>query len=158
MIHPFGPVWDGNSRILILGSFPSVKSRETDFYYGHERNRFWPMTAALFGANVPATKEEKIRLLKENRIALWDVIKSCEIHGSSDSSIRNAEVNDIKALCGRVGFEKILCNGGTSYRLYERYVFPLTGIRAVKMPSTSPANAGTGLDRLVEIWGGEIKE
>ena len=155
--HPFNPVFSSESRVLILGSFPSVKSRENEFYYGHPRNRFWPMLAVIFGVEVPLTIVEKKKMIFGHSLALWDVIRSCDISGSSDGSIRNAEINDIPSLISQSRVERILCNGKMAYKLYERYAYPMTGIRAEAMPSTSPANAGISLDRLVEIWGEKIK-
>lgn len=152
IVHPFGPVCDENSRILILGSFPSVKSREMAFFYGHPQNRFWKVTSALRGEPVPETIAEKRAFLLRNHIALWDVIHSCDIHGSSDSSIRNAVPNDLMPILKKAPIGIIYCNGGTSFRLYEKFIRPQIGIPAVQLPSTSPANAAWSLDRLVEAW------
>lgn len=135
-----------------MGSFPSVKSRENMFYYGHPQNRFWRVTAAVFGADVPETINEKKRFIIENRLALWDVIESCEITGSSDSSIKNAVVNDISGVIAKSMINRIFCNGGTAGKLYERYIYPEIGIAAVILPSTSPANAAYGLERLINAW------
>ena len=147
VVHEFQPVWDENSRILILGTFPSVKSREQRFYYGHPQNRFWKVIAALTESGVPET-----RLLLKNGIAVWDVIASCEITGSSDSSIRNVKANDIAGLLKKSRIGAIYANGGTAYRLYQRYCFPETGLEAVGLPSTSPANAAWTLPKLLEAW------
>ena len=136
--HPFPPLYDENSRILILGSFPSVKSREQMFFYGHPQNRFWKMLAMVFGENVPVTIEEKTRLVLAHHLALWDVIASCEIRGSSDSSIRDVRVNDFTEIFTGSRIEKILVNGATAYRLYEKYALPETGREAVRMPSPVP--------------------
>lgn len=150
--HPFGPLYDQNSRVLILGSFPSVKSREQNFYYGHPQNRFWKVIAAVFGCPVPQTIEEKKSLILSNRLALWDSIASCDIAGSSDASIRNARTNDISLILDHSSIERICCNGRKSHELYCRYIEPQTGRSAVCLPSTSPANAVWTLDKLTEAW------
>ncbi len=154
--HTFEPVWDGRSRKLILGTFPSVKSRETEFYYGHPRNRFWKVIAALYHAPVPQTIEEKKCLLLDNGIALWDVVQSCDIRGSSDSSIRNVIPADIKGLLERSNIAEVYTNGDTAFRLYRKYCEKETGKKAVKLPSTSPANAMFSLERLIQEWGGRL--
>lgn len=150
--HEFGPVYDSDSRILILGSFPSVKSREEGFFYGHPRNRFWPLIAALTGEALPETIEDKRGLLLRNRIALWDSIESCEISASSDSSIRNITPVAIDRITGSCDIQRILCNGAISWKYYNRYLKGITGMEAVKLPSTSPANAAWSFDRLLEEW------
>ena len=155
--HPFPPLFDENSRILILGSFPSVKSREQMFFYGHPQNRFWKMLAAVFGEDVPASIEEKKRLVLSHHLALWDVIASCEIRGSSDSSIRNAQVNDFSQIFAGCRIDRILVNGSTAWQLYEKYARPVTGREALRMPSTSPANAAWSLERLVTAWEPELQ-
>lgn len=154
--HPFPPLFDESSRILILGSFPSVKSREQMFFYGHPQNRFWKMLATVFSCEVPRTIPEKRELILTHHLALWDVIASCEIHGSSDSSIRNVKVNDFSEIFAACRIETILVNGSTAYRYYEKYAMPITKRPAVRMPSTSPANAAWTLDRLVQAWGEEL--
>lgn len=151
--HPFEPVYNENSRILILGSFPSVKSREQQFYYGHPQNRFWKVMGSLLKEPVPQTIDEKRRLLLDHHIAVWDVIASCEIKGSSDSSIRNVTPTDIASLVTKTQITRIFCNGKTSGSLYGRYQERIVGIPAVTLPSTSPANAAYSLERLVEEWG-----
>lgn len=150
--HTFAPVFDRNSRILILGTFPSVKSRENQFYYGHPQNRFWKVAAALTGGAIPQTIEEKKKLLLAGHIAVWDVIASCEIEGSSDSSIRNVVPNDIAGLLGQTNIQAVFCNGGKAYELYAKYCEKACGRQAVKLPSTSPANAAWSLERLTESW------
>lgn len=150
--HTFQPVYDENSRILILGTFPSVKSRETDFYYGHPRNRFWRLIAEITGNPVPGTVEEKKQLVLRSGIAVWDVVQSCDIHGSSDSSITNVVPADIKGLLLKTGITKIYANGGTAENLYRKYCLPDTGVEIVKLPSTSPANASYSFERLLEAW------
>lgn len=152
MNHPFPPIYDSNSRILILGTFPSVKSREGEFYYHHPQNRFWRIISGLYGEPLPGSIEEKKQLLLRNRIAVWDVIQSCEITGSSDSSIRNVVPNDINTLLKLTGIRDIYANGGTAYRLYQRYIMPVTGRDIQQLPSTSPANATCSLEQLIERW------
>ena len=152
LVHPFPPVCDGSSKVLILGSFPSVASREASFYYGHKRNRFWKVLEGIFGCAVPPDVEGKRRFLLSHGIALWDSIGSCTIVGSSDASIRDAAPNDIPALLASCPIEHIFCNGRASHACYEKYVFPLTGIHAEALPSTSPANAQKSLDELIEAW------
>ncbi len=150
--HPIAPVWDKNSKVLILGSFPSVKSRENGFFYGHKQNRFWKVLAAVFDCPVPETIEEKKRLLLQNGAALWDVIASCDITGSADSSIKNAKPNDILPIIMKSKITAVFVNGNTAAKLYEKYLFPVTKIKAAVLPSTSPANARFTLEMLVERW------
>ena len=154
--HNIAPVYDKNSRILILGSFPSVKSREAAFFYHHPQNRFWKVLAAVVGKETPCTVEEKRACLLAHHIAVWDVIASCTIHGSSDASIRDAKPNDLSKILDTASIQKICTNGGTSWKLYRKYQMPLTGLEPVRLPSTSPANAAWSLERLVEAWGKEI--
>ncbi len=151
--HMFEPVFDGRSRILILGTFPSVKSRENHFYYGNPQNRFWKVAAALAGDEVPETVPEKKAFLLKNRVALWDVIAECEIAGSSDSSIRNVRANDMRVILDHAPIEGIFANGARAYELYMKYCLPEVGRKIIKLPSTSPANAAWNLERLVEEWG-----
>ena len=150
--HPFDPVWDRESKILILGSFPSVKSREQMFFYGHPRNRFWTVVSMLLDIETPVTTEEKRAMLLNNHIALWDVIASCDIYGSSDSSIKNAVPNDIGFIIKNSKIKRIFTNGATADKLYKKYILPATGIEAVRLPSTSPANAAKSVDELVKEW------
>lgn len=156
--HPFPPLFDKDSRLLILGSFPSVKSRETMFFYGHPQNRFWKVIASIFDEKVPSSIDEKRELILRNHLALWDVIAECEIEGSSDASIKNAKANDLSVILENAPIEKIIVNGKTAEKAYNKYIEPVTGIKAVVLPSTSPANAAWTLDRLVEAWGLEIKK
>lgn len=156
--HTFEPVYDGDSELLILGTFPSVKSRENHFYYGHPQNRFWKVIAQITGSSVPQTIEEKKRLLLEKHIAIWDVIESCTINGSSDSSIRDVKVNDIRSLIERTNISAIYGNGAKACELYDRYVREHTGMDIVKLPSTSPANAAFSLERLCAGWEGIISK
>ena len=150
--HPFPPLYDKKSRVLILGSFPSVKSREQMFFYGHPQNRFWKVIAAVCNDRVPETIEEKKKLLHSHGIALWDVIESCDITGSSDSSIRNVKVNDLSRILLAADIRQIYVNGGTAYKYYQKYTEPLLGKSAVKLPSTSPANAAWSVEKLSEEW------
>lgn len=150
--HEFPPVWNAHSKILILGSFPSVKSREEGFFYGHPRNRFWDVISVLLGCRRPETVKEKKEMLLAGGIALWDVIASCEIRGSSDSSIRNVVPNDFSEILKNTGIQHIYANGQTAGRLYQRYSEGKTGIPAVILPSTSPANAAWSLERLIQDW------
>ncbi len=168
--HPFPPLYDGDSHILILGSFPSVKSREQLFFYGHPQNRFWKVIAGVVRAAeqedlqlsalgicpddyVPRTIEEKKTFLHEHHIALWDVIGSCSIEGSSDSSIRDVCPNDLTEIFGAADIRGVFCNGGKSFQMYQKYQLPVTGREAVRLPSTSPANAAWSAQRLTEEWG-----
>lgn len=152
IIHPIKPVFDKESRILILGSFPSVKSREEGFFYGHPQNRFWKATAQIFGEKTPLSIDEKRSFLLRNHIALWDVIGSCEIDGSSDSSIRNVTVNDLSAILKTADIQEIFLNGKKAEQLYKKYLLPTVKRDAVCLPSTSPANAAWSIEKLVEAW------
>ena len=152
LVHTFPPLYDENSKVLILGSFPSVKSREQNFFYGHPQNRFWKLIARLFDEAEVQTIEQKKELILKHNLALWDVIHSCTITGSSDSSIKDVVPNDISSILKNSKVDRIFANGATSYNLYKKYILPKTGIEAVKLPSTSPANAGFSLDRLLEHW------
>ena len=151
-VHPFPPLFDEKSRILILGSFPSVKSREGQYFYHHPQNRFWKVLAAVLGVETPRTIAEKSAMLHSHHIALWDVIGSCTIAGSSDSSIRDVVPNDLSAIFSGAQIRAVFCNGGTSLRCYKRYAQQQTGFEAACLPSTSPANAGWSLERLTEAW------
>lgn len=152
MRHPIAPIYDEHSTVLILGSFPSVKSREIGFYYGHPQNRFWRVIAAVFEREPPQTIPEKEAFLHQNGVALWDVIQSCDIIGSSDSSIRNVVPNDLSPIlrCGQI--RQIYVNGKKAMSLYQRFLAPQTGRSAICLPSTSPANASWTLEKLIEAW------
>ena len=150
--HPIAPVYDNSSKILILGSFPSVKSREQQFFYGHKQNRFWKVCARVLGCEVPETVEEKKAMLLTNHIAVWDVIASCEITGSSDATIRNVMPNDLSQILSAADIQAIYTNGSKAYQLYQKYILPVNGRRAQLLPSTSPANAAYSLERLAEAW------
>ena len=150
--HPFPPLYDENSKILILGSFPSVKSREQLFFYGHPQNRFWKVTSAVFGVKTPNTIQEKKDFLLSCNIALWDVIASCDIQGSSDSSIRDVTANDLSPILSNSRVKRIFTNGKTADKFYKKYTFKTTGIQATCLPSTSPANAAWSVEKLTEAW------
>lgn len=150
--HDFEPIYDEHSRILILGTLPSVKSRKMQFYYGHPQNRFWKVIALICNESVPQTIEEKKALLLRNRIAIWDVIHSCKIIGSSDSSIQDVVANDLSEVLKQAPIKHIFANGTKAYELYQKYAFPQTKREIIKLPSTSSANAGYGLERLCEEW------
>lgn len=152
LTHTFGPLYDCESIILILGSFPSVKSREAGFFYGHPQNRFWKLIAALTDSPVPQTIPEKQTLLHEKHIALWDTIYQCDIIGSSDSSIRHVIPTNLSRILDTAPVRQIFCNGAASYNLFCRYQEKTLGRSAVRLPSTSPANAAFSLDRLISGW------
>lgn len=157
VLHEIAPVYNEDSKILILGSFPSVKSRESGFFYGHPQNRFWKVLAGILEVPVPVAIEEKKEMLLEHCIAVWDVIASCRITGSSDSSIKDVVPNDFEKILSTAKIERICANGATAWKLYEKYVKQSTGMDAVKLPSTSPANAAWSLERLIECWKEYIK-
>lgn len=150
--HNIEPVYDEHSRVLILGSFPSVKSREQQFFYGHKQNRFWRVMAQVLGCAVPESVEQKREMLLSHHVAVWDVIASCEITGSSDASIRDVAPNDLSRILSCADIGRIYTNGGKAHQLYQRYIYPVNGREACLLPSTSPANAGYSLERLVEAW------
>ena len=152
LTHTFEPVFDKDSRIIILGSFPSVKSRENNFYYGHPQNRFWKVLSRVYKEDVPQTTDEKKIFLLSHRIAVWDVIESCTIIGSSDTSIKDVVVNDFTKVLENTAIETIYVNGGKAYELYHKYAEEKTGIKAIKLPSTSPVNATWSLDKLCDAW------
>ena len=152
VVHPIEPVFDADSKILILGTMPSPKSREAGFYYSHPRNRFWPVLAALFGEEVPKENSQKRSLLLRHQVALWDVIASCEIAGASDTSIRNAVPNPIEELIAKTQIKAVYTTGQKAYQLYQKHCFSKTGIEAVPLPSTSPANAAMSLEKLIEAY------
>ena len=153
LTHPIAPVFDEHSRVLILGSFPSVKSREAQFFYGHPQNRFWRVLSALFGEGAGETPQEKTAFLLRHRIALWDVIASCEIAGSADSTIKNVTPNDLSAILNGADIRAIFTNGKTADTLYRKYIELQTHRSAICLPSTSPANAKWTLPLLKKAWG-----
>lgn len=150
--HPFEPIYDKNCKVLILGSIPSPKSRENGFYYGHPQNRFWKVLASVFQESLPQTNDEKKKLVLKYHIALWDVIKSCEIMGASDSSISKVEVNDINALMTKTKISYIVTTGKKADLLYKKYCLSKTNIPSINFPSTSPANCKMKEDALIEIY------
>ncbi len=152
ILHPIPPLYDQESKILILGSFPSVKSREGCFFYHHPQNRFWRTLAAVLEQPVPETIEEKRVFLLRNHIAVWDTIGSCTIEGSSDSSIKNVIPNDLSQILEHAPIQQIFCNGAASFQYYRKYQEKTTGKTALKLPSTSPANAAWSLERLSREW------
>jgi hypoxanthine-DNA glycosylase len=156
--QPFAPIYDAQSVILILGSVPSVKSREQGFYYGHPKNRFWRLLAELLEAQMPSTIEEKKKFLLEHHIALYDVIESCDIKASSDSSICNVIPADMDAIILKSNVKAVFCNGKTAGRLYRRYQMQKNSLPMIELPSTSPANASFSLEKLVDVWGREISQ
>ncbi len=152
VVHPFEPVYDRNSRILVLGSLPSVLSRENRFYYGHPQNRFWRVLAAVFGETTPETIEDKTALLLRNGVALWDAVAECDIVGSSDASIRSVKPTDLARIFDAAPIETVYANGHAAAKFYERYQMPLYGRPITALPSTSPANAAWTIERLIEAW------
>lgn len=152
--HPIPPLYDENSRVLILGSFPSVKSREARFFYGHPQNRFWKVTSAVFNEPVPQSVPEKRDFLLRNRIALWDVIASCDIQGSADSTIKNVTPNDLRIILNTADIKEIFVNGKTAEKYYNKYTKDLINRPATCLPSTSPANAAWNIEKLIEAWRG----
>lgn len=156
LTHPVKPIFDKNSKTLILGSFPSVKSREMCFFYGHPQNRFWHVLARICNSEIPKSVEDKTNLILSNNFALWDVIHSCEIEGSSDSLIKNAVPNDISVILNNSRVDRIFVNGKKAEALYKKYIEKNVGIKAIYLPSTSPANAAWGEDRLTEFWKKQI--
>ena len=150
--HNFEPIFDKNSEILVLGSFPSVKSRENNFYYAHPQNRFWRVVASVYSCPVPKNVEEKKNMLLSNKIAVWDVIKSCEITGSADSTIKSVIPNDLSEILSVADIKKIYANGKTAQSLYNKYIKNSTGFDIISLPSTSPANAAYSLEKLIKEW------
>lgn len=150
--HTFEPIFDKNSEILVLGSFPSVKSRENNFYYAHPQNRFWRVVASVYSCPVPSSVEEKKNMLLSNKIAVWDVIKSCEITGSADSTIKSVIPNDLSEILSVADIKKIYANGKTAQSLYNKYIKKNTGVDIISLPSTSPANAAYSLEKLIKEW------
>lgn len=157
-IHPIPPLYSKNSEILILGSFPSVKSRENEFFYAHPQNRFWKVLSAVFNSPLPKNTDEKKELVLKNKLALFDVIKQCDIKGSGDSTIKNVVPNDLSPILDNSNIKRIILNGKTAEKYYKKYLSPVINIDYVTLPSTSPANAAYSLDRLIEEWKRVIKE
>lgn len=152
VIHNIEPLFDKNSKTLILGSFPSVKSREAGFFYAHPQNRFWKVIAGVFGEDVPLTVADKKALILNNGLALYDSVYSCEINGSSDSSMKNVVPSDLTPIIQNSKITKVFVNGRTAEKYYVKYSLNDTGINGVVLPSTSPANAAWSLERLIDEW------
>jgi len=152
IVHPIPPLFDGNSKILILGSFPSVKSREAGFFYGHPQNRFWKVVSGVLKWELPKTVEEKKAMLFSNNIALWDVIGKCDITGSADSAISNPKANDLGLILKSAEIKAIFTNGRKAQELYKKQIEPEIGISAIYLPSTSPANAAWSIEKLIDEW------
>lgn len=149
IVHPIPPVFDSQSRVLILGTMPSPKSRESGFYYGHPQNRFWRVLAALWNEQVPETTEEKRAFALQHGIALWDVLASCSIVGASDASIRDAVPNPIGDLLRQTRIHSVVTTGKTAGKLYQKFCFPQTRKTAIVLPSTSPANCRIPMETLI---------
>lgn len=158
IIHPVEALFNTDSQVLILGSFPSVKSRENKFFYAHPQNRFWKVMAEICGCDLPENIEDKKKLILDNHFALWDVIHSCDIEGSADSTIRNVVPNNISVILNNSEVNRIFVNGKKAESLYKKYLEKETGIHAVCLPSTSPANAAWSLEKLTEYWKQQIFE
>ena len=152
LLHTIPPFFDEHSEILILGSFPSVKSREAGFFYGHPQNRFWKVTSTVCGCSEPHTIDEKKTFLRSQHIALWDTIASCTVEGSADGTIKNIKPNDLSGILGACGIERIFVNGKTAEKIYNRYILPKIGREAIYLPSTSPANAAFSPEKLFDAW------
>lgn len=152
MTHNIYPFFNKNSEILILGSLPSIKSREEGFYYAHPQNKFWKVLSSIFKEDIPVSIEDKKIFLNKHHIALWDVVKSCTIIGSSDSSIRNVTANDISSIIKKSKITKIYTTGKKAYHLYNKYLVKGIGIEAIYLPSTSPANASISYEKLIKIY------
>lgn len=152
IIHPIPPLFNAESETLILGSFPSVKSREAAFFYGHPQNRFWAVIATIYGTEKPLNVEDKKELILSNKLALWDVIAQCEIEGSADSTISDVTANDLSIILENSNVKRIFVNGKTAEKYYNKYTYPQTSIKAICLPSTSPANAAWSIEKLVEVW------
>lgn len=157
IVHPFPPLYDGQSRILILGSFPSVKSREQRFFYGHPQNRFWKVMTGVLSCEVPRDIPEKREMLLTHGVALWDSIARCEIEGSSDASITGVVPNDLSPILDAADIRQVFCNGKKSWEMYEKHLHPITGRAAVCLPSTSPANAAWSVERLTADWSARLR-
>lgn len=150
--HPIKPLYSKDSIILILGSFPSQKSREQMFFYGHPQNRFWRVLSAVFECDTPETVDQKREFILSHKIALWDVIASCEIEGSADSSIKNVVPNNFTEILNTADINQIFVNGKTAHKFYNKYIKDTLGREAVCLPSTSPANAAWSVEKLVSAW------
>jgi hypoxanthine-DNA glycosylase len=148
----FAPFYDGNSKVLILGSFPSVKSRQVEFYYGNKQNAFWRIVSSFFGESEPLSTADKKDFLTRRNIALWDVVESCEIEGSADATIKNFTVANIESLINSTGIKTIILNGGTAAKIFDKH-FKTLNVLVIKVPSTSPANTG----KKEEAWNDALR-
>ncbi len=158
VIHPLKPIYNSNSKVLILGTMPSVKSREENFYYAHPKNRFWKTLGRVYNEEIGISKEEKIEFLLKHNIALFDVLKSCEISSSSDSSIKNPIPNDFSEILDNSNIKEVFTTGKTAYKLYQKLCYPKTNIEAIYLPSTSPANCPKGIEDILFREYSKIKE
>ena len=152
VLHPLEPVADAGSRVLLLGTMPSPKSREAGFYYAHPQNRFWRVLAARWGEETPAGTQERLAFARRHHIALWDVLRACSIEGADDGSIRQPEINDLRRVLDRADIRAIFTTGTKAAALYRRYCLPVTGRPAIPLPSTSPANCRATLDELTQAY------
>ncbi|MBG9980367.1 DNA-deoxyinosine glycosylase [Facklamia lactis] len=152
IVHPLKPLFQTDSKILILGSFPSVKTREYGFFYGHPQNRFWPLMEVLFQESLSTDIQERKEFLLRHQLAVYDSIYQCDIIGSSDASIQNVKPSDLKLIFQTANIQQVFCNGGTSYKYYQKYHADEFGLPGIQLPSTSPANARYRLEHLVEKW------
>ena len=150
--HPLKPLYNSESKTLILGSFPSVKSRELNFFYAHPQNRFWKVIASIYNSPLPTTIEEKTKLILDNNLALYDVIYSCEIHSSADSTIKNVTPSNLTKVIKNSKIDRVFVNGKTAEFYYKKYTEKALNIKAECLPSTSPANANFTLEKLIEKW------
>lgn len=146
--HEIEPVFDSNSKILILGTIPSPKSREFGFYYGHPQNRFWKVVSSVLSVDTPESISSKANMLLNHNIALWDVLSSCDIAGAADSSIKNAELNDFSRIYSIADIQAVFATGQTAGKLYKK----LTGKDSIVLPSTSPANCAMSLEKLIKAY------
>lgn len=152
IIHPLKPLFDKDSKILILGSFPSIKTREYGFFYGHPQNRFWPLMENLFNVKLSEDIEERRAFLLKHNIAMFDSIYQCDIVGSSDASIKNVFPSHLEEIFEKADIKQVFCNGTTSFKYYRKYQEKKFDMKAIKLPSTSPANARYRMDDLIEEW------
>ncbi len=152
ILHPLKPLYNQDSKILILGSFPSIKTREYGFFYGHPQNRFWPILEVLFNEELTRDIEQRREFILKNKIALYDSIYQCDIIGSSDASIQNVVPSDLSEVFENADIKQVFCNGATSYKYYKKYHAKKSGIKGISLPSSSPANARYRLDDLVREW------
>ena len=153
ILHPFPPIFDENSKVLILGSFPSIKSREANIYFGNPKNRFWYILSKVLDSPFPKTNQDKIELIEKNHIALWDVINSCEIQGSNDSSIKNPNVNDFDIITKVANIRAIFTLGKIATKLFNKF----TGQTSIYLPSTSPANCAINEEKLIKEFSQILK-